>query len=82
MMGKRGIGMAKGRGRTRAADAADDLWGEALKRWYEQENAALPPPERADLDYDDRPFPPGWWIVPAIVMSLAIWAVIGWMTLT
>ncbi len=74
--------MAKGRGSTRAADAADDLWGEALKRWYEQERAELTPPEADAPVLEDRPFPPGWWIVPAIVMSLAIWVVIGWMILT
>ena len=75
--------MAKGRGGTRAADAADDLWGEALERWYAQEKSALPPPgPEENLVFEDRPFPPGWWIVPAIVMSLAIWAVIGWMMLT
>jgi hypothetical protein len=74
--------MTKGRGGTRAADAADDLWGEALKRWYEQEQSDLSPPEAEVPIFEDRPFPPGWWIVPAILMSLAIWAVIGWMILT
>jgi hypothetical protein len=74
--------MAKGRGGTRAADAADDLWGEALKRWYEQERSTLPPPEPEAPTFEHRPFPPGWWIVPAIFMSLGIWAVIGWMMLT
>ncbi len=76
--------MTKPGGSTQAADAADDLWGEALNRWYEQEQMVLPPPE-PELEPEalaDRPFPPGWWILPAIVMSLAIWAVIGWMMLT
>lgn len=78
--------MTKPGGSTQAADAADDLWGEALNRWYAQEQMDLPPPE-PDPEPEprvlaERPFPPGWWILPAIVMSLAIWAVIGWMILT
>lgn len=69
-------------GRPQAAEPSDNLWGEALRRWYEQEQTELPPPdEEVEAEYD-RPFPPGWWILPALVMSLAIWGVIGWMALT
>lgn len=69
-------------GSARSTEPKEELWGKALKRWYDQEQAPLPPPDEGiEADYD-RPFPPGWWIVPALVMSLAIWAVIGWMVFT
>lgn len=74
-MGKRGAP-------SRAANAAEDLWGEALRRWYEQESAELPPPEDPDEFEAQRPFPPGWWILPALVLSLAFWGVVAWMALT
>ncbi len=73
-MGKRG-------GPRLAAHPAEELWGEALKRWYEQEQEVLPPPDGDLPSRHGRPFPPGWWILPAFVMSLAIWGVIGWMAL-
>lgn len=74
--------MGKHAGRPQAAEPSDNLWGEALRRWYEQEQAELAPPDEGIEAEYDRPFPPGWWILPALVMSLAIWGVIGWMALT
>lgn len=69
-------------GRAHAAEPKDKLWGEALRRWYEQEQASLPPLDEGVEPEYDRPFPPGWWILPSFLMSLAIWAVIGWMAFT
>lgn len=74
-MGKRGVPSG-------AANAAEDLWGEAVRRWYAQESTELPPPDDANEFEAQRPFPPGWWILPALVLSLAFWAVIGWMALS
>lgn len=72
--------MGKTGGPPPAAHAAEDLWGEALKRWYEQERSALPPPEEDAPPNADRPFPPGWWLLPSLAMSLGIWGVILWMS--
>lgn len=74
--------MGKHAGPPQAAEPSDGLWGEALRRWYEQEQSELAPPDEGIEAEYDRPFPPGWWIVPALVMSLAIWGVIAWMALT
>ena len=74
--------MVDHRNDRKAAQAAEGLWSEALDRWYEQEREPLPPPEQENGFEDQRPFPPGWWILPAIVLSLALWGVIIWMSVT
>ncbi len=74
--------MVDHRNDRKAAQAAEGLWSEALDRWYEQEREPLPPPGQENGFEDQRPFPPGWWILPAIVMSLALWGVIIWMSVT
>ncbi len=76
------IEMVDHRNDRMAAQAAEGLWSEALDRWYEQEREPLPPPGQENGFEDQRPFPPGWWILPAIVMSLALWGVIIWMSVT
>ena len=74
--------MVDHRNDRKAAQAAEGLWSEALDRWYEQEREPLPPPGQENGFEDQRPFPPGWWILPAIVLSLALWGVIIWMSVT
>lgn len=74
--------MSKPLGHAQTAQPSDNIWGEALRRWYEQEQTDLPPPDEGIEAEYDRPFPPGWWILPGLVLSLALWGVIIWMVLT
>jgi hypothetical protein len=69
---------------TRRTDDDDHEHSEALRYWYAQEHAPLPDTDPFVLvaPGDDRhPMPSGWWLAPAVALSLALWVSLGWLIL-
>lgn len=53
---------------------------DAMARWHAQEAAPLPPVAGADDHFIDR-LPSGWWMLPALVLAIPLWALIIWQVL-
>lgn len=51
---------------------------DALAYWHEQERAALDPgdgsPRAREFHAEGAHMPGGWWILPAVLLSVAAWA--------
>lgn len=54
---------------------------DALAYWYLQESLPLDPddaaPSAAETPAEEARLPAGWWLVPAVLLSLPAWLVIG-----
>jgi hypothetical protein len=51
---------------------------EALRYWYAQEQSPLPDTDPFRAIDVPQPLPSGWWLAPALALSLALWAALGW----
>ncbi len=65
--------MPVGRTEPFAADGA--IYSDPLNRWLAQERDATALPPLAEDDDGDR-LPSGWWIVPAALAALPLWALL------
>lgn len=73
--------MVEQSGTARRPAATDPPRPDALANWYLQEITPLDgegpghaPPEPVE---DDVRMPAGWWLVPAVLLSIPVWVVLG-----
>ncbi len=70
---------------TRRTDDDDQEHSEALRYWYAQEHAPLPDADPLVFvapGHDRPPMPSGWWLAPALALSLVVWVALGSYILT
>lgn len=58
----------------------NDRRGGALDHWLRQEDAPLPEAEDRQPRREGKAMPSGWWLLPAMLLSVPAWfTLLGWL---